>query len=147
MRLPWVAPQRLHTQAPPSLRRVGSAPFPGFNGTMECSDSLPPVPPRFVAFARRLPSLAPVFVTPAKSDADLGPGSFWVWHFPLKPVAVEMETAGRPKFLGNPDVLAPCSLTPAEPTRQAIQRGRRGPRSQHDEGSRESIISGLNSTA
>src|ERR1700682_4586627 len=46
-----------------------------------------------------------------------------------------METPGRPKFLGNPDVLMPCSLTPAGPIRQAIQRDRRGPRSQHDEGS------------
>ena len=46
-----------------------------------------------------------------------------------------METPGRPKFLENPGVLMPCSLTPAGPTRQAIQRERRGPRSQHDEGS------------
>jgi hypothetical protein len=46
-----------------------------------------------------------------------------------------METAGRPKFLANPDVLMPCSLTPAGPTRQAIQRRRHGPCSQHDEGS------------
>jgi len=41
---------------------------------MRCSDSLTSLPPCFVSFARRLPSLAPVFVTPAKSDADLGPG-------------------------------------------------------------------------
>ena len=27
-------------------------------------------------------SLAPVFVPPAKSDADLQAGMFWVWHFP-----------------------------------------------------------------
>jgi hypothetical protein len=74
-------------------------------------------------------------VHPAKSDADLGPGSFWVWHFPHKPVDKEMETAGRPKFLENSDVLRPCSLTPAGPTHQAIQCSRRGPRSQHDEGS------------
>jgi hypothetical protein len=72
---------------------------------------------------------------PAKSDADLGPGSFGSGASPHEPVDKEMETAGRPKFLGNPDVLMPCSLTPAGPTRQAIQRERRGPRSQHDEGS------------
>ena len=57
----------------------------------------------------------------------LGAGEFWVWHFPHKPVCKEMETAGRPKFLGNPDVLMPCSLTPARPTCQAITAGRHGP--------------------
>jgi hypothetical protein len=77
----------------------------------------------------------------------LGAGELWVWHFPREPVDKEMETAGRPKFLGNPDVLMPCSLTPAGPTRQAIQRSRRGPRSHHDEGSHDSVISGLNGTA
>ena len=46
----------------------------------------------------------------------LGAGELWVWHFPKKPVDKEMETAERPKFLGNPDVLTPCSSTPARPT-------------------------------
>ncbi len=58
-----------------------------------------------------------------------------------------METAGRPKFLENPGVLMPCSLTPAGPPHQAVQRARLGPRSYHDEGSHELVISGLNGTA
>ena len=57
----------------------------------------------------------------------------WGWHFP-EPVDVEMETAGRPKFLGNPDVPAPCSQTPARPTCQAIAAGRRGPTYQERRG-------------
>ena len=101
--------------------------FPCFSGTMRCSDSLSPVTPHFVSFARRLPSLAPVFVAPAKSDADLGPGGLGLAP-PQRPVPKEMETAGRPKFLGNPDVPAPCSWTPARPTLpQAITVGRHGP--------------------
>jgi hypothetical protein len=102
--------------------------FPCFDGTMECSDSLTSFTPHFVSFARRLPSLAPVFVAPAKSDADLKAGGFWVWHLPTRPVHKEMETPGRPKFLGNPDVPAPCSKTPARPTLpQASTVGRHGP--------------------
>ncbi len=34
----------------------------------------------------------------------------------------EMETTGRPKFLGNPVVPTPCSQTPARPTCQAIRQ-------------------------
>ncbi len=37
-----------------------------------------------------------------------------------------METAGRPKFLGNPDVPTPCSQTPARPTRPGHTAGRHG---------------------
>ena len=77
----------------------------------------------------------------------LGAGELWVWHFPKKPVDEEMETAGRPKFLGNPDVLMPCSLTPAGPkpsghcdgsARPPLIPRRRLPRE---------VISGLNGTA
>jgi hypothetical protein len=61
-----------------SLPSTGSARplFAGFHGTMEHSDSPASVPSRFVSFAWRLPSLAPVFVAPFKPDAGLGPGVF-----------------------------------------------------------------------
>jgi len=51
----------------------------------------------------------------------------WVWHLPTRPVLKEMETPGRPKFLGNPFVPAPCSWTPARPTYQALTVVRHGP--------------------
>jgi hypothetical protein len=54
--------------------------FPGFSGTTERSDPRPSLPPRFVAFARRLPPRAPVFVAPHKPDAGLGPGVFGSGH-------------------------------------------------------------------
>ena len=40
-------------RCPPSLHGVSWAQFPRFGGTMRHSDSSPPIPPRFVAFARR----------------------------------------------------------------------------------------------
>ena len=101
---------------------------------MRCSDSLPPVPSASFPSPNgdhplRLSSCLPPSPTPTWGRGALG------LALPPKPVDKEMETAGRPKFLGNPDVLMPCSLTPAGPTRQALQRRQRGPRSQHDEGS------------
>ena len=45
--------QRCHLPVPPSLHGVSWAQFPRFGGTMRHSDSSPPIPPRFVAFARR----------------------------------------------------------------------------------------------
>jgi hypothetical protein len=47
---------------------------------MERSDSRPSMPSHFVAFARRLPPRAPVFVSPHKPDAGLGPGVFGSGH-------------------------------------------------------------------
>ena len=44
-----------------------------------------------------------------------------------EPVVEEMETVGRPEFLGNPIVSAPCSTTPARPTCPATTTGGHGP--------------------
>jgi len=56
---------------------------------------------------------------------------------------IQVETTGPPTFLGNPLVPMPCSPTPAEPTCQAITTRRRGPRLNHDEGSRvQSVFRG-----
>jgi hypothetical protein len=49
--------QTLRTPASPSLHRVPAGRFPGFTSTTGRSDSLPPVPPRFVAFAWRYRAL------------------------------------------------------------------------------------------
>src|SRR5436190_20345203 len=109
-----VSRQRFRNYALPSLPRVRLALFPEFHGTMKRSDSLTLVPPRFVSFARRLPFPRACFRSSAKSDADWRPGSLELAL--TKPDVEEMETAGRPKFLGNPVVPAPCSRTPARPT-------------------------------
>ena len=50
---PRCVAQRCHLPVPPSLHGVSWAQFPRFGGTMRHSDSSPPIPPRFVAFARR----------------------------------------------------------------------------------------------
>ena len=73
---------------------------------------------------------------------------FRVWQPRRGPVVREMETMGRPKFLGNPHVSMPCSLTPAGlQTHQAVTVRQHGPRTHHDEGSSREVISGLNGTA
>jgi hypothetical protein len=75
-----VARPRFRDEAPPSLHRVLWHEFPGLTGTMGRSDSRPFFPSHFVSFARRLLPRAPVFVTPAKPDAGLGPGVFGSGH-------------------------------------------------------------------
>jgi hypothetical protein len=100
---------------------------------MKRSDSLPSFSSHFVflrmtvTIPSRLSSSLPPSPTPT-----CGPEVLY-WHFP-KPDVKEMETAGRPKFLGNPLVLAPCSLTPARPTCQAFTAGRHGPTYQERRG-------------
>src|SRR5436305_11115133 len=75
------APALLPGHGPATRRPLPSAgssrhEFPGFTGTMGRSDSRPSVPSHFVAFARRLPPRAPVFVAPRKPDAGTGPVAF-----------------------------------------------------------------------
>ena len=64
-----------------------------------------------------------------------------------RPVNEEMETTGRPKFLGNPVVPAPCSQTPARPICQALRQTGTAPRTLYGESSPREVISGLNNTA
>jgi hypothetical protein len=105
--------------------------FPGFGGTMGCSESLrtvttglrvvrPPLPRgraclRVSAQARRRPGARGVGVRPP-------PGRF------------SGGVAGRPKFLGNPGVPRPCSRTPAGPEPPGHEVVRRGPRHAKTEG-------------
>ena len=139
-------PPTVHDPAPPSLPRVRWMAFPCFDGTMKCSDSLPPFPPHFVSFAWRY--------HPLRLSSSLLPSPTPTWGrgvlglaTPTRPVHKEMETTGPPKFLGNPLVPTPCSWTPARPTYQAITVVRHGPRAYNDEGSPREVISGLDRTA
>ncbi len=43
----------VYNAAPPSLHGVREGPFPRFDATMRCCDSLTPVSPHFVSFAWR----------------------------------------------------------------------------------------------
>ena len=52
---------------------------------------------------------------------------------------------GAPRSLRHPLVPLPCSSTPAGPTRQALRRRRRGPRSVHNEGAHDHYSSGAQS--
>jgi hypothetical protein len=83
-----------------------------------------PAPLRFLRVTVTLPR-ACVRISD-KSDADLRPGSL-VLALPWQPELFETETAGRPKFLENPDVPAPCSQTPARPALPSHTADRHGP--------------------
>ena len=100
---------------------------------------LPVVPPTALRCLRLVvPFLTPVFVSPLRPDVGREARSFRLWLLQT-PAFKEMETTGSPRFLENPDVLLPCSLTPAGPTHQAITMRRHGPRSQYVEGSQQLI--------
>jgi hypothetical protein len=79
---------------------------------MRRCDFRPPLPPRFVTFAWRYPTVRlcslPRSPTPAARPGAFGFGS-------PTPTAVDSETAGALRFLGNPPVPVPCSRTPAGP--------------------------------
>ena len=99
--------ERVHGTASPSLHRVSHRPgFPGFNGTMGCSESLPPIPPHFVAFVwryhMRAGSFAPVGC-PARGLPQAG--AHWSPGCP-RVRGSHVETTGPPRFLGDPHARA-----------------------------------------
>ena len=98
--------------------------FPCFNGTMGCSESLPPIPLRFVAFAWRYHDCeAAIRVRPDGRSRRSTSRGRRAWGFLLRRLplpAMVVETTGIPRFLGNPGVDVPCSSTPAGPVGQAI---------------------------
>jgi len=100
---------------PQGLPRMG---FPCFTGTMGCSESLPPFPPHFVAFAWRyhvcdaLFRVRP-FAAPTAGRRTGGRPGVCCAGCPIP--ARNVETTGLPRFLGNPDVDMPCPSTPAGP--------------------------------
>ena len=98
--------------------------FPCFNGTMRMCDSLRP-------FHRAsFPSLGDTrrcvcrFAPSGPERPTTGPG--FMIRSPL-PDKYAWRRPGSPKFLGNPDVPAPCSRTPARPTYQVNKVDRHGP--------------------
>ncbi len=84
-------PPTVHIPVPPSLHRVPWARFPGFRGTTRHSDSLPPLPPHFVAFAWRYRSPRRSFAPSGQATrAARGPG---VWS----PVPRPADASGDDK--------------------------------------------------
>jgi hypothetical protein len=123
-----VARPRLRDEAPPSLHRVLAARVPRLQWYYEVL-RFPNVLHAALRFLRATLTIPRACLRRScQVRRRLGAGGFWVWHLPKRPVDNEMETPGRPKFLGNPDVPAPCSSTPARPTLpQASTVGRHGP--------------------
>ena len=92
--------------------------FPRFTGTMGCSETLPSISPHFVAFAWRYHACRAVFrvrplAAPTAPRRTNGPGVFFYAGCPIP--ALNVETTGLPRFLGNPSANMPCSSTPAGP--------------------------------
>src|SRR5262249_16667601 len=79
---------------------------------MERSDSRPSLPSHFVAFARRLPPPAPVFVAPHKPDAGLGPGVFGSGH-PQDLSLSRRRRSGVPSSWRTPISVCHVQSTPA----------------------------------
>src|SRR6266478_7128981 len=112
-------PSRPTTRRP--LPSTGS-PWSGFPLLRRYYETLrlPVVLPALLRFLRlAVPLLAPVFVSPQGPTPAQGPGTFGSGSS-TTPAFEEMETTGSPRFLENPDVLLPCSPTPAGPTHQAF---------------------------
>jgi len=100
-------PNESRTRRPlPSTGSPGGE-FPRFHGTMGRSDSLRTLPPPFVFLRLAVPSRAPVFVSPVRSDADPRAWSFRGGQ--LRALLYRDGAAGSPKFLGNPPESLPCS--------------------------------------
>ena len=110
--------------------------FPGFHSTARRSDCLPPFPPHFVAFVWRYRSLRSCSLPSAAERSRRRPG---VCLFRLTPRSGSVaETAGSPRFLGNPLCTCPA-LRPrwdlrARPSRRfgAAFRGYYNVGSHHD---------------
>jgi hypothetical protein len=100
----------VHNAAPPSLQWVREGPFPSFDATMGCSDSLPFLSPPFVAFGWRYHPCA-VFA-PSGRARDRGLRGVDV---PVPEPEMSVETAGSLRFPSDPHVPAPCSWTPVGP--------------------------------
>ena len=106
--VPWFRPSDPPPGArfpPQGLRRSR---FPCFHGTIRRCDFLPPIPPRFVAFA-------------------------WRYH----PARGRMEMTGPLTFPGNPNCAFALLYDPGRTERtRPLRCDRYCPRSNHDEGSR-----------
>jgi len=93
--------------------------FPWFHGTTKCSDFLPPLSPRFVAFAWRYHPSARV--SPARGRALSRAGILELVTRYLRPGCCRWRRQDLLRSWGTPIVFLPCSPTPAGPTHQAMQ--------------------------
>ena len=75
-------------------------------------------------------------ISPARDRAQPWAGLLELVTRYLQPGFGQWKRQDLLRSWGTPIVLLPCSSTPAGPTHQAIAMRRRGPRSDHDEGSR-----------
>jgi len=121
--------------------------FPGFTGTMERSDSRPSFPSHFVSFARRLLPRAPVFVTPTKPDAGLGPGVFGSGH-PSAACGYRGGDGRASQVPGEPSCAYALFSDPGRSGRgRSLHRAAVAPARSTTKATHESVISGLNRTA
>jgi hypothetical protein len=125
----------LITRRPASLPRVlDGASSPASAVLSGRYDFLPPVSPRFVAFAWRYHPSARV--SPARGRALPQTGILELFTRYLRPGCRRWKRQDLLRSWGTPLVLLPCSPTPAGPTHQAVTMRRRGPHSVHGRGSR-----------
>ena len=110
---------------------------------MRRSDSPPPVPPRFVAFARRYPGRIRVSL-PGPPDAP-AEGLELVTRY--LPPGFAVEATGPPRFLGNPAWTCPALRPRRDRGARPLRRRDAAFRRFNNVGSRDIIISGLNHTA
>ena len=103
-----------------------------------------PTPCVLVA-ALRLPSLGdtrPCACLRLSLAARRRPRAWGFWDWQPHANLCGRETTGPLRFLGNPDVLMPCSWTPAGLQRQALRRLQHGPRGGEGEGSHDEAFRG-----
>jgi hypothetical protein len=113
--------------------------FPGFAGTMTHGDVLPPIPPHFVSFAWRYRIGRLQFRFRGRQATNpLGPGRLFSRNSP-RPLLRYGDD--RPSHVpGEPPLcLCPVLRPRQDQSHQAPTVRWRGPRSDHDEGSRNKI--------
>jgi hypothetical protein len=88
---------------------------------MRRSDVLPPLPPRFVVLRLAVPSLAPVFVSPACPTPADGPGAFAVWP-PRASCFQEWKRQDLPSSWRTLVCLRPALRPRRDWSRQALER-------------------------
>ena len=98
-------------------------------------DFLPPLSPHFVSFAWRYHgSIRLVSSLPPSPNAERRAWG-WLPGIPFRDF-LPWRRQDLPRSWGTPIVPLPCSSTPAELACQAVATHQRGPRLDHDEGSR-----------
>ena len=119
--------------------------FPRFDGTIKAL-RLPALRPAALRCLRlAVPWEHACFAPAVDACGNVGPG---VGHPVSPPGLSSVETAGSPKFLGNPDSRLPMFFDPGRPMRPRPLAGHSpGPRYGNDEGADNVRLSRLNSMA